>query len=87
MNGVAKESTSLIFYKVENGQVLEEEKVVTAEKWLQDGRQNQIQDDTGTYVLYNYNKKIWANIRIESRSLETNWVWIPRCGGYAGVGL
>ena len=78
MNGVAKESTSLIFYKVENGQVLEEEKVVTAEKWLQDGRPNQIQDDTGTYVLYNYNEKIWANIRIESRSLETNWVWIPR---------
>ncbi len=79
LNGVAKESTSLIFYKVENGQVLEEEKVVTAEKWLQDGRPNQIQDDTGTYVLYNYNEKIWANIRIESRSLETNWVWIPRC--------
>ena len=78
LNGVAKESTSLIFYKVENGQVLEEEKVVTAEKWLQDGRPNQIQDDTGTYVLYNYNEKIWANIRIESRSLETNWVWIPR---------
>ena len=78
LNGVAKESTSLIFYKVENGQVLEEEKVVTAEKWLQDGRPNQMQDDTGTYVLYNYNEKIWANIRIESSSLETNWVWIPR---------
>ena len=78
LNGIAKEATSLVFYKQENGQIVENEKVITAEKWLEDGRPNQIQDDTGTYILYNYKEKIWANIRIESSSLTTNWVWIPR---------
>lgn len=30
LSGVAKETTSLIFYKLEDGQVVEKEKVVTA---------------------------------------------------------
>jgi hypothetical protein len=30
------------------------------------------------YIWYDYQNKVWANIRINSNGVETNWVWIPR---------
>ena len=31
-----------------------------------------------TYYFYNYEKKIWANVKTKSNGLEAYWVWIPR---------
>ena len=82
LNNMTKEMTSLIFYKVEMQEeqeiVTETTKEISASEWLAGGSKNQITVDGDTYVLYDYSKKIWANIKIETNNLETWWVWIPR---------
>ena len=82
LNNMAKETTSLIFYKIEiedgNEIVTETTKELSANEWLAGGRQNVIEENGETYVLYDYSKQIWANIKIVSENIETWWVWIPR---------
>ncbi len=78
LNNLAKEVTDLIFYKMENENITNEEYPVNADKWLNDGKPNQIEENGNTYILYDYEKQIWANIRIKTSAIETNWIWIPR---------
>ena len=80
LNNLAKEVTSLIFYKydTENNTITSQEYIVSAEDWLNEGRPNKITEDGNTYILYDYENQIWANIRIITSSIETNWTWIPR---------
>ena len=78
MNNLAQEVTSMVFYKMEGTTVTDTEKLVKADKWISDGKPNQITEGTDTYVLYDYVNQIWANIRIQTSSIETNWTWIPR---------
>lgn len=62
-----------------DGNITNEEYPVSAAKWIDDGKPNQITaNGDNTYVLYDYEKQIWANIRIVASSIETNWTWIPR---------
>ena len=78
VNNLAKEVTDMVFYKMNGNTVTATEKLIKADKWISEGKPNQITDDTGTYVLYDYENQIWANIRIETSSLITYWTWIPR---------
>ena len=78
LTNVAKEPTSLVFYKLEEGAVTETTKEISAADWLAKGRPNTITENNQTYVLYDYDKQIWANMKIVSRNIETWWVWIPR---------
>ena len=78
LNGLGKEVTSLIFYKFVDGKITEEEHPVVASEWINKGRPNVIQENGYTYALYDYENKIWANIRVISGSIETYWTWIPR---------
>ena len=78
LTNVAKEPTSLVFYKLEEGAVTETTKEISAADWLAMGRPNTITENDQTYVLYDYSKQIWANIKIVSGNIETWWVWIPR---------
>lgn len=78
LNGLAKETTSLIFYKMKDEKVTDEEYLITAEEWINKGRPNQITENGYKYILYDYENKIWANIRVISGSIETYWTWIPR---------
>lgn len=78
LNNLAQEVTSLIFYKIENGNITSEEYPVNVTRWLNEGKPNEITENNKTYILYDYEKQIWANIRIVTSSVETNWTWIPR---------
>ena len=79
INSLPKEVTEMVFYKIDNnGKATNTEKLIKASDWISGGKKNQITDATGTYVLYDYANQIWANIRIKTSSIETNWTWIPR---------
>ena len=82
LNNMAKEATSLIFYKVqkdgEDVTVTNDITEMSASEWLAGGRKNEIEVDGNTYVLYDYKNNIWANIKIVINDLETWWTWIPR---------
>ena len=81
LTGLGKETTSLVFYK-QSGETVsedpEDEYPITAEEWLSQDRPSSIEIGNDTYILYDYANGIWANIRIVSSSVETNWTWIPR---------
>lgn len=84
INNFAEEVTELVFYKVNKdgeGNITEvtyTEKPKTASWWLNNGKPNEFEEGNDTYVLYNYKQQIWANIRITTSGVETNWTWIPR---------
>ena len=82
LNNMAKETTSLIFYKVQkDGETVTATDVIkemSAAEWLAGGRRNEITVGGETYVLYDYKNQIWANIKKVENGLETWWVWIPR---------
>ena len=78
LNGLVKEVTSLIFYEKVNGNITTTEHPVTAEQWISNGRPNELTENGHTYVLYDYENNIWANIRLKTSGIETNWTWIPR---------
>ena len=78
LNNIAKEPTSLVFYKLDGNTVTETTKEISAFDWLAGGRQNTIKENDETYVLYDYSKQIWANMKIVSNDLEAWWVWVPR---------
>ena len=77
LNGLGQEVTDLVFYKLQNGN-LTEEYFMPVENWIEKGKPNKFVENNNEYVLYDYENKIWANIRIKSGSVETNWTWIPR---------
>ena len=87
LNNLAQESTRLVFYKVSGSTVTTSTKEITVSKWITDGKPNEITEGTDKYVLYDYENKIWANIKVlndkgtdnTSDDIETWWVWIPRC--------
>ena len=82
LNNMAKETTSLIFYKVEEDEetvtVTDTIKEMSAAEWLLGGRKSEIIVDGETYMLYDYENQIWANIKVVTNDLESWWVWIPR---------
>lgn len=78
LNGYTQENTSLVFYKVEDNTITDTTYEMPAKEWLEGGRQNTITREDGTYYLYDYSIKLWANIKIVNDTIETNWVWIPR---------
>ena len=79
VSNLAKEVTDMVFYKINaSGKPTSTEKLIKASDWINGGKKNQITDDTGTYILYDYANQMWANIRIETSSIITYWTWIPR---------
>ena len=77
LNGLGQEVTDLVFYKKENGK-LTEEYYMPVQTWLEKGKPNKFIEENKEYILYDYENKMWGNIRIRSGSVETNWTWIPR---------
>ena len=84
LNGLGQEVTNLIFYKSENGS-LTSEYSMPFETWINKGKPNKIVENNNEYILYDYENQIWANIRIKSGSVETNWTWIPRYSFTNGI--
>ena len=84
LNGLGQEVTNLIFYKSENGN-LTSEYSMPFETWINKGKPSKIVENNNEYILYDYENQIWANIRIKSGSVETNWTWIPRYSFTNGI--
>ena len=95
LNNLAEETTKLVFYKLDENTVTNTKKEMSVTEWLNyknaDGtanpKPNEILEGTDKYVLYDYENKIWANIKVLNTKgtedtkddIETWWVWIPRC--------
>ena len=85
INNLAKEVTSMVFYKMDENGVTTTEYLENADTWISSEKPNQKEIDSeevegqkDTYVLYDYANQIWANIKIETSSIVTYWTWIPR---------
>ena len=79
LNGFGLEVTSVVFYKLdENSTVTEETYEMPVNEWLEKERPNQTTKDGSNYILYDYSKSIWANIKVDNDGVESWWTWIPR---------
>lgn len=78
LNGIVADSIKLIFYKVVNNQPTDDVYEMTAAEWNNRNRINEMMINSDKYVFYDYSHQIWANIKLISDTVETNWVWIPR---------
>ena len=93
LKGFVKEKTKAIYYTTEQVQITNQDSTTsTVEQISANGLEIPISDfldgTTGrtttsnnkTYEFYNYSssKKIWANIKVQSGTIITYWVWIPR---------
>ena len=89
LNNLAQEATKLIFYKVNGTAVTTtatDIKEMTISDWISGGRPNEITENSNKYVLYDYENKIWANIKVVNTKgtedtgddVESWWTWIPR---------
>ena len=78
LNGFVEEQTSVIYFKVNSdGTFNGAEDIVPVKNYLSN-KQRTLVKNNSSYEFYNYENKIWANIKVESAGVETYWVWIPR---------
>ena len=75
MNGFNKAYTFMEYY---NSADFDDVKQVPVEEYIQNGKQSKIEENGKTYVLDDYQNKVWANIKTTGNGLEAWWVWIPR---------
>ena len=79
MNGFNKAYTFMEYY---NSADFDDIKQVPVEEYIQNGKQSKIEENGKTYVLDDYQNKVWANIKTTGNGLEAWWVWIPRYAYY-----
>ena len=65
-----KSDTKLIYYTLDGKKYIE--------KQYTEEPENKITENGTDYYFYNYENKIWANVKCTSNNLESWWVWIPR---------
>ena len=86
LSSLAQETTSLIFYKMNGESITNIKKEISANQWIAQGKPNEITESSDKYILYNYEKKFWANIKVVNTKgtdkteddVESWWTWIPR---------
>ena len=64
------EDTKLIYYTQDGKNSIEVE--------YSENPEQKINQDGKEYYFYNYENKIWANVKCMANGLESYWVWIPR---------
>ena len=75
MNGFNKTYTFMEYYNKTDFTDIKEVSVI---EYIQNGKQSKIEENGKTYVLDDYQNKVWANIKTTGTKLEAWWVWIPR---------
>ena len=75
MNGFNKTYTFMEYYNKTDFTDIKEVSVI---EYIQNGKQSKIEENGKTYVLDDYQNKVWANIKTTGNGLEAWWVWIPR---------
>ena len=74
LSGFILENTKLVYYS----QDMKTTKIVSAQEYIENGKQRIIEKEGKKYELYNYKQKLWANILVENDNKQSYWVWIPR---------
>ena len=74
LKGFNKKRTYVVYYSEDFSKT----KAVTVEEYLKEGEQRQIEEKGEKYTFYDYEKKIWGNIKTTGNGQEAWWVWIPR---------
>ena len=74
LSGFILENTSLIYYSSD----MQSSIPVSAQEYIQKGRQRVIEKEGKQYELYNYKNQLWANMLVENAGMKSYWVWIPR---------
>ena len=78
LKGFIEEKTSIVYYKINSdGTVNNEEDIVPVTTYL-GTKQRTEQKNNSEYDFYDYEKKLWANIKVSSSGVDTYWTWIPR---------
>ena len=65
-----KDNTKLIYYTKDTNKYIEVD--------YTENPQKEIEQNGTQYYFYDYENKIWANIKTTANGLESWWVWIPR---------
>ena len=74
LSGFILENTKLVYYS----QDMKTTKIVSAQEYIENGKQRIIEKEGKKYELYNYKQKLWANILVENDNKQSYWVWVPR---------
>lgn len=70
LSNFKEEDTKLIYYTADKKKYIEKE--------FSNEPENKITEDGKDYYFYNYENKLWANVKCVANGLESWWVWIPR---------
>lgn len=73
--GFTIDETYVVYYNKED---LTDTEEVKMKDYIAGGKKREITKDNKTYVAYDYENKIWANVRTISNGKEGYWTWIPR---------
>ena len=78
LKGYVQEKTSALYYKTnQDGTLNENEEALPITTYLSTKQRTTVKNSI-EYEFYNYEKQIWANIKVEGNEIETYWTWIPR---------
>ena len=78
LKGFVQERTSAVYYKTNlDGTLNDTEETLPITTYLSTKERTTVKSNS-EYEFYNYEKKIWANIKVTSAAAETYWTWIPR---------
>ncbi len=81
LSGFVQEKTKAVYYKTSSEGTVDEVPIeLPVSQYLGAGEEKLIITNYNNeeYEFYNYEKTMWANIKVENSGVETYWVWIPR---------
>ena len=81
MEGFDTENTYMVYYSED----FSETQQMLLSEYNSKNKPRTIDVDGKTYTLYDYGKRIWANIVTNANGVESWWVWIPRYAYNAGL--
>lgn len=78
LKGFVQEKTSALYYKTNtDGTLNEKAETLPITTYLSTKERTTVKNSI-EYEFYNYEKQIWANIKVEGNGIDTYWTWIPR---------
>ncbi|MBR0491013.1 MAG: hypothetical protein IJJ82_03080 [Clostridia bacterium] len=78
LKGFVKEKTKAIYYTTTNNEIDSAGLEVPISDYLSGEIGRTTKSNNKTYEFYNYENKIWANIKVQNGGIISYWVWIPR---------
>lgn len=76
--GFTLENSYVVYFQEGNTGDIDNTILVPIDEYITEGSQREITKGGSTYISYNYNKQIWANVVTKNTGKEAWWVWVPR---------